>query len=172
MSRFLKNKKFLLIALSSFMLVITILLAGVAMFFMGDSQFTSNSISSSDSVQESGENSTDKLDDTLNSSGGEELSEINSDVASSDETSSDGSSSDGASSDETSSDENSEDLTTSDVTFNVPSEMRAVYMTPGEDYFLKSDDSEETIKSQIDTALKRAQDLSMNSVVFITKLND
>ncbi|MEG1621114.1 MAG: N-acetylmuramoyl-L-alanine amidase, partial [Oscillospiraceae bacterium] len=172
MSRFLKNKKFLLIALSSFMLVITILLAGVAMFFMGDSQFTSNSISSSDSVQESGENSTDKLDDTLNSSGGEELSEINSDVASSDETSSDGSSSDGASSDETSSDENSEDLTTSDVTFNVPSEMRAVYMTPGEDYFLKSDDSEETIKSQIDTTLKRAQDLSMNSVVFITKLND
>ncbi|MEG3006781.1 MAG: N-acetylmuramoyl-L-alanine amidase, partial [Oscillospiraceae bacterium] len=169
------------------MLVITILLAGVAMFFMGDSQSTSNSISSSDNVQENGENSTDKLDDTLNSSGGEESSEINSDGTSSDETSSDGTSSDvassdgassdgtssdGASSDGTSSDENSGDLTTSDVTFNVPSEMRAVYMTPGEDYFLKSDDSEETIKSQIDTALKRAQDLSMNSVVFITKLND
>ncbi len=54
------------------------------------------------------------------------------------------------------------------VAYNVPGEMRAVYLTPGQDFFASGDRSEAKVKSEIDAALQKIQDLSMNTVVIQT----
>ena len=55
------------------------------------------------------------------------------------------------------------------TSFDVPDELRAVYLKPGQDFLLKNTDSEETIKKQIDTALDSTVKLKFNSVVIFTK---
>jgi len=55
------------------------------------------------------------------------------------------------------------------TSFNVPDEMRAVYLKPGQDFLLKNTDSVETIKSQIDSAMKSTAKLGFNSVIIFTK---
>ena len=52
--------------------------------------------------------------------------------------------------------------------FDVPEELRAVYLKPGQDFLLKNTDSAETIKKQIDTALSSVEKLKFNSVVIFT----
>ncbi len=54
------------------------------------------------------------------------------------------------------------------TTFDVPDELRAVYLKPGQDFLLKNTDSVDTIKSQIDTALASVEKLKFNSVVIFT----
>lgn len=53
--------------------------------------------------------------------------------------------------------------------FDVPDELRAVYLKPGRDFLLKTTDSAETIKKQIDTALASVEKLKFNSIVIFTK---
>ena len=52
--------------------------------------------------------------------------------------------------------------------FDVPDQLRAVYLKPGQDFLLKNTDSAETIKKQIDTALASVEKLKFNSVVIFT----
>lgn len=54
------------------------------------------------------------------------------------------------------------------ITYNAPSEMRAVYLTPGQDFFATADWSEAKVKAEIDAALQKIQDLSMNTVIVQT----
>lgn len=54
------------------------------------------------------------------------------------------------------------------VSFNRPSEMRAVFLAPGED-FLKTDGlSDSQIKAEIDRAIASAKELTMNTVIIDT----
>ncbi len=55
------------------------------------------------------------------------------------------------------------------TSFDVPDELRAVYLKPGQDFLLKNTDSADTIKKQIDTALEQTAKLKFNSVVIFTK---
>ena len=56
------------------------------------------------------------------------------------------------------------------ITYNAPDEMRAVYLTPGEDFFASGDRSEAKVKAEIDAALQKAQDLTMNTVILKTAM--
>lgn len=53
--------------------------------------------------------------------------------------------------------------------FSVPDELRAVYLKPGKDFLLKTTDSVEAIKKQIDSALDSTKKLGFNSVVIFTE---
>ena len=55
------------------------------------------------------------------------------------------------------------------TSFNVPDELRAVYLKPGRDFLIKNTDSEKTIKSQIDSAIASTKKLGFNSIVIFTK---
>ncbi len=57
------------------------------------------------------------------------------------------------------------------VTMNKPNEMRAAFLTPGEEYFVAGSD-EATVKAEIDAALTAAKDLTMNTIVFETLYED
>lgn len=58
------------------------------------------------------------------------------------------------------------------VFFNVPNEMRGVMLVAGRDFMTSESDSEETLASQIDTALTKAKELGMNSIIIDTKYYD
>lgn len=53
--------------------------------------------------------------------------------------------------------------------FNVPDTLRAVYLKPGRDFLIKTTDSEQAIKSQLDAAMKSTAKLGFNSVVIFTE---
>ena len=53
--------------------------------------------------------------------------------------------------------------------FNVPEKMRAVYLKPGRDFYVKTTDTQAMIKSQLDTAMQNTSKLGFNSVVIFTK---
>ncbi len=55
------------------------------------------------------------------------------------------------------------------TSFDVPDELRAVYLKPGQDFLLKNTDSADTVKKQIDAALESTAKLKFNSVVIFTK---
>ncbi len=52
--------------------------------------------------------------------------------------------------------------------FSVPDKLRAVYLKAGQDFILKTTDTQSTIKSQIDNALKSTKKLGFNSVIIFT----
>lgn len=54
------------------------------------------------------------------------------------------------------------------VTFNKPGEMRAVYLTPGEDFLTSSPMAADKLKAEIDTAIANAVKLTMNTVIIDT----
>lgn len=53
--------------------------------------------------------------------------------------------------------------------FNVPDKLRAVYLKPGQDFLIKTTDSAEMIKEQIDSAMKATVKLGFNSVILYTE---
>lgn len=53
--------------------------------------------------------------------------------------------------------------------FNVPDKMRAVYLKPGKDFYIKTTDSQSIIKSQLDAAMQNTAKLGFNTVVIFTK---
>ncbi len=53
--------------------------------------------------------------------------------------------------------------------FNVPDKLRAVYLKPGQDFLLKTTDSADKIKKQIDSSMKSTADLGFNSVIVYTE---
>lgn len=55
------------------------------------------------------------------------------------------------------------------TSFNVPDELRAVYLKPGQDFLLKNTDSIDTVKKQIDSAIDSTIKLKFNSLVIFTK---
>ena len=55
--------------------------------------------------------------------------------------------------------------------FNIPQEMRAVFLTPGEDFYKTADDSVATVKKDIETAVEKAKEFSLNTVVVFTSLD-
>ena len=55
------------------------------------------------------------------------------------------------------------------TSFNIPDELRAVYLKPGQDFILKTTDNESTVKNQLDSAMKSTAKLGFNSVVIFTK---
>ena len=58
------------------------------------------------------------------------------------------------------------------INYNFPNEMKAVFITAGEDFCKSPDDTEEQIKADIDKALKNAASFDMNSLIFTTKANE
>ncbi len=52
--------------------------------------------------------------------------------------------------------------------FSVPDKLRAVYLKAGQDFLLKTTDSQDAIKNQIDGAMKSTVKLGFNSVVIFT----
>lgn len=52
--------------------------------------------------------------------------------------------------------------------FNIPDKLRAVYLKPGQDFLLKTTDSQSAVKSQLDSAMKSTAKLGFNSVVIFT----
>lgn len=55
------------------------------------------------------------------------------------------------------------------TSFNVPDKLRAVYLKPGKDFYIKTTDTQAMIKSQLDTVMKNTAKLGFNSVVIFTK---
>ena len=53
--------------------------------------------------------------------------------------------------------------------FSVPDKLRAVYLKPGRDFYIKTTDTQAMIKSQLDAAMKNTAKLGFNSVVIFTK---
>jgi len=53
--------------------------------------------------------------------------------------------------------------------FDVPDELRAAYLKPGKDFLLKTTDSIDKIKAQIDSSLSSVEKLEFNSIVVFTK---
>ena len=53
-----------------------------------------------------------------------------------------------------------------DVKYNIPNNMRAIFITAGVDYLKNPNDSVETIQKDIDEAFKQAEKLGMNSFIF------
>lgn len=53
--------------------------------------------------------------------------------------------------------------------FNVPDKLRAVYLKPGQDFLIKTTDSAEKIKEQIDSAMKSTINLGFNSIILYTE---
>ncbi len=62
------------------------------------------------------------------------------------------------------------DIINQPVSYNKPSEMRAVYLTPGVDFLTGSDTSSAKVKSQIDSALATAKGYGMNTVIINTTM--
>ncbi|MDR2932676.1 MAG: hypothetical protein LBV27_06165, partial [Oscillospiraceae bacterium] len=58
------------------------------------------------------------------------------------------------------------------VHYNIPSEMRGVYLTPGTDFIATGDTSESTIRAEIDKAITDAKALTMNAVIIDTTYKD
>jgi len=58
------------------------------------------------------------------------------------------------------------------VHYNIPAEMRGVYLVPGADFMTSEDLGEEAIKGEIDAALQNAQDLMLNTVIIETVYGD
>ncbi len=54
--------------------------------------------------------------------------------------------------------------------FNSPDEMRAVFLTPGEDFYKTQDDTVATVKKDIETAVEKAKEFSLNTVVVFTDI--
>ena len=54
------------------------------------------------------------------------------------------------------------------TSFNVPDKLRAVYLKAGQDFLLKTTDSQDTVKNQIDNAMKSTAKFGFNSVVIFT----
>ncbi|MEE1280615.1 MAG: N-acetylmuramoyl-L-alanine amidase, partial [Oscillospiraceae bacterium] len=52
--------------------------------------------------------------------------------------------------------------------FSVPDKLRAVYLKPGQDFILKTTDSEAAVKAQLDNAMQSTAKLGFNSVVIFT----
>ncbi len=52
--------------------------------------------------------------------------------------------------------------------FSVPDKLRAVYLKPGQDFILKTTDSEATVKTQLDNAMQSTANFGFNSVVIFT----
>jgi uncharacterized protein YjdB/uncharacterized lipoprotein YddW (UPF0748 family) len=57
---------------------------------------------------------------------------------------------------------------TEPVIYNKPDEMKGVWLIPGEDFLASSDNSEETVKKEIDTALANALSMKLNTVIIQT----
>ena len=57
---------------------------------------------------------------------------------------------------------------TTPVVFNKPDEMKAVYLVPGVDYMATSDQSEAKGKAEIDSAINKIAEMSMNTVILHT----
>lgn len=57
------------------------------------------------------------------------------------------------------------------VSFNIPSEMRGTYLTPGKDFMKSSDANSDTVKAEIDKALEQAMSLDINSVIVYTTVD-
>lgn len=57
------------------------------------------------------------------------------------------------------------------INYNYPNEMKAVFITAGVDFCKSADESAEQIMSDIDKAFKNAEEYDMNSVIFTTKSN-
>ncbi len=64
-----------------------------------------------------------------------------------------------------------ENMSVSAGNFNTPGELRAVFLTPGEDFYKNEDDSVDDVKKDIDSAVKKAKEFSLNTVVVFTDLN-
>ncbi len=58
------------------------------------------------------------------------------------------------------------------VTYNKPGEMRAVYLTPGEDFLTTRPMMVDKVKAEIDTAIANAVNLTMNTVIIDTNASD
>lgn len=56
--------------------------------------------------------------------------------------------------------------------FKTPDGMRGAFLVPGVDFLTAKDASEETVKKEIDAALKSAQELTINSIIVDTVYND
>lgn len=54
--------------------------------------------------------------------------------------------------------------------FSRPQEMRAIYLKPGEDFFISGSESAEEIMSQIDSAIAFAKEKTMNTIVIDPKI--
>lgn len=63
-------------------------------------------------------------------------------------------------------------IITQPVSFNKPDTMRAVYITPGQDFLKGSDTSSSKVKSEIESAIKTAKSYGMNTVIINTKTDD
>ncbi|MBP0962885.1 MAG: hypothetical protein J6Q99_01160, partial [Oscillospiraceae bacterium] len=58
------------------------------------------------------------------------------------------------------------------ITYNKPAEMRAVYLTPGEDFLVNKPATPDKVKAEIDTAIANAVKLTMNTVIIDTNAYD
>ncbi len=63
-------------------------------------------------------------------------------------------------------------IDTTPISFNKPDEMRAVFIVPGVDFLAGSDKSEAAVKKEIDAAIGKAKNLTMNTIVIDTTLKD
>ena len=64
-----------------------------------------------------------------------------------------------------------ETMSTQAGTFNTPSEMRAVFLQAGEDFYKTESDTIQTVKKDIETAVEKAKEFSLNTVVVLTDFN-
>ena len=62
-------------------------------------------------------------------------------------------------------------IDTTAVEHNIPSEMRAVYFEAGVDFIKNSNDSETRIRADIDSAFRKAKEMSLNTILFDTVLD-
>lgn len=58
------------------------------------------------------------------------------------------------------------------IEYNIPSNMKGVFLTAGEDYYTQESDDGQTIRSQIDTAFDEAETLSLNTIIIDTRYED
>lgn len=56
--------------------------------------------------------------------------------------------------------------------FNMPGEMRGVFLVPGSDFLTAEDADEKAVRAEIDAALQNALDLTMNTVIVDTAYGD
>ena len=57
---------------------------------------------------------------------------------------------------------------TQPVVYNKPDEMKGVWLIPGQDFLASGDNSEETVKGEIDSALDTAVQMNLNTVIIQT----
>lgn len=58
------------------------------------------------------------------------------------------------------------------IFYNVPDQMRGVVIAAGRDFLTTSDTTGPTVAAQLDAAIAKAEELTMNSVIIDTKYND